>query len=281
MVIGLESNIRSFKDSVTKHCLPRYQRVTHIPQTDHFQCDHLFVSPTQHPTRILSLFPSLQGECWTWSNDTQFPNGHSFISSNLNKMPISELVLFSPAFWSSPDNDRDGLENKALSRPRRSLYSSNETFEMLICQQFIIEALIGTTVAGHKEFIGNYDISQRFKLVSLSLARSIVHLSPASHPVFCWPNQSQTGQMMLLSYFLIIHSEFCSFRIQQPLIRPKGEKKNSKKCKIRFAHLQSKSIAFEQRSEDRLELNIWLASLEQHAAGDWNLIIQITLIKLY
>lgn len=42
------------------------------------------------------------------------------------------------------------------------------TPEMLICQQFIIETLIGNnTVAGHKEFIGNYDI-QRFKLVSLS-----------------------------------------------------------------------------------------------------------------
>lgn len=39
---------------------------------------------------------------------------------------------------------------------------------MLICQQFIMGTLIGTTVAaGHKEFIGNYDISERFKLVSL------------------------------------------------------------------------------------------------------------------
>lgn len=81
----------------------------------------------------------------------------------MNKIPISELVLF-PTL---PDNDRTRLENKALRRLTRSLYSENETFEMLICQQFIIETLIGTTVAGHKEFIGNYDISQRFKLVPL------------------------------------------------------------------------------------------------------------------
>lgn len=41
-------------------------------------------------------------------------NGHSFISNNLNKIPISELV--SPQTSPPPsDNDRARLENKALN----------------------------------------------------------------------------------------------------------------------------------------------------------------------
>lgn len=67
---------------------------------------------------------------------------------------------------------------------------------MLICQQFIIESLIGTTVAGHKEFIGNYDISERFKLVSLPTLFLIVRLA------WCCPPSNHPG--------ISIHWEFCS-----------------------------------------------------------------------
>lgn len=116
-------------------------------------------------------------------------------ATDLNKIPIcgAGLVCRPPP---PPDNDRTGLENKALTllaeyRFIRGTTSqpTEETLEMLICQQFITGDFNWHNSS--KEFIGNYDISQRFKLVSPSLAARVP--PPLDRNSAACPSPSRAG----------------------------------------------------------------------------------------